>query len=99
MARKVRIQILDHAFEANPEDSLLRALQAFGSRHALPAFGFARFCWNASCEQCIVNVDRGRGGETLFACRTPAREGTALRSLPAVLLWSLRMLRRVRGSE
>ncbi|UCE01845.1 MAG: (2Fe-2S)-binding protein [Candidatus Latescibacterota bacterium] len=94
MARKVRIQILDHAFEANPDDSLLRALQAFGSRHALPDFGFARFCWNASCEQCVVNVDRGRGGETLLACQTPVREGTSLRSLPTVLLWS-RTLRRV----
>lgn len=87
MARKIRIHIRTEPFEATADDSILRALQEYGIAHELPAYGFTRFCWNASCEQCILTFDRGDGVETNFACQTPICDGLQVFSLPEVLHW------------
>ena len=87
MARKVRIEICGEAFEARADDSILRALQEYGITHDLPAYGFIRFCWNASCNQCVLKFDRGDGVEAGLACQTPACTGLQVFSLPEVLRW------------
>ena len=87
MARKVRIRVLADSFAATADDSILRALQEYGIARNLPSYGFTRFCWNASCEQCILSFDRGAGSERDFACLTSVCEGMEIHSLPAVLYW------------
>ena len=87
MARKVRIEIRGEPFEASADDSILRALQEYGIARNLPAYGFTRFCWNTSCEECVLTFDRGDGAETYFACETPTCAGLQILSLPEALHW------------
>ena len=87
MGKKVRIRILDEEFDAPAEDSILRALQLFGIARRLPAYGFGRFCWNASCKQCIVEYERDGIRTRDFACQTSVGDGMRVRSVPHVLLW------------
>jgi len=85
---RVRIRILDDDFEAQSEDSLLRALQLYGTARQLPPYGFARFCWNGSCKQCWLELECQGGTESVMACQTDACEGQQLKSLPSVLMWN-----------
>ncbi len=87
MARKLRIRVLDKTFAAAADDSILRALQQYGLERGLPAYGFTRFCWNASCTECILSFDRGQGVEVDFACQTAVCEGMQILDLPTVLHW------------
>ena len=87
MVRKVRIEIRGEPFEARADDSILRALQEYGIACQLPDYGFTRFCWNASCGQCVLMFDRGDGVESGFACQTQVCAGLRIISLPAVLCW------------
>ena len=87
MANKVRIRILDDEFEAPAEDTILRALQMYGLARRLPPYGFARFCWNANCKQCILEYECDGVRTRDFACQTEVRDGMRIRTLPHVLLW------------
>ena len=87
MTDKVRIRILDDEFEAPAEDTILRALQLYGLARRLPQYGFARFCWNASCKQCILEFECEGARRRDFACQTEVSDGLHVRTLPQVLLW------------
>jgi hypothetical protein len=89
--RKVRIRVLDDGFEAIAEDSILRALQMYGLARDLPSYGFARFCWNANCRQCILEFECDGARRRDFACQTDVREGMRIRTLPAVLMWKRKL--------
>jgi predicted molibdopterin-dependent oxidoreductase YjgC len=88
---KVRIRILDDTFEAQAQDSILRALQMYGLERNLPAYGFTRFCWNARCKQCILDFDCDGRSQRDFACQTEVQEGLQVKSLPEVLMWTVKM--------
>ena len=87
MARNVRIEILGDSFEVREGDSILHALQEYGIARNLPAYGFTRFCWNASCEQCVLTFERGAGHEVDYACLTTTCAGMRILTLPDVLYW------------
>lgn len=87
VARTVRIQILDDPFETRCGGSILQALQEYGIARDLPGYGFTRFCWNASCEQCVLTFERGEGREVDYACQTTTCAGMRLHTLPDVLHW------------
>jgi len=84
---RVRIRILDDTFEVQSEDSLLRALQEYGTARQLPPYGFARFCWNGSCKQCWLEVECDGANERAMACQTDVRDGLQVKSVPSVLMW------------
>lgn len=88
MPRKVRIRILADEFEATGEDSVLRALQLFGIERRLPDYGFTRFCWNAKCQQCILEFTCDGTRQRDFACQTEVRPDLQVHTLPEVLKWS-----------
>ncbi|MFQ5600804.1 MAG: 2Fe-2S iron-sulfur cluster-binding protein [Candidatus Krumholzibacteriia bacterium] len=88
VARKVAIRILDDPFETRANESILHALQVYALQRQLPAWGFARFCWNASCEQCVLDVSCGDGRWRGLACQTQVREGLRVHTLPEVLMWT-----------
>jgi hypothetical protein len=83
----VRIRILGEWFEAQGQDSILRALQMFGVARNLPQYGFTRFCWNARCKQCILDFACDGQARRDFACQTEVRDGLQVNSLPEVLMW------------
>jgi len=87
LARKVPIRILDDAWEASAEDSLLRALQMYGVDRRLPAYGFTRFCWNAKCQQCILEFVCEGAHQKDYACQTEVQPGLQICTLPDVLMW------------
>ena len=74
----VHIRILDEWFEAQGQDSILRALQMFGVARNLPQYGFTRFCWNARCKQCILDFACDGQVRRDFACQTPVHTPEAL---------------------
>jgi hypothetical protein len=97
MPRNVCIRILEDTFEVAPEDSVLRALQLYGLDRQLPAYGFARFCWNASCKQCVFKYVCDGKTTSDLACQTDVRPGLHVKSVPSVLMWTRRLIGKVRG--
>ena len=91
MQRTLRIQILDEEFEADAEDSLLRALQFYGIRRDLPDHDFKSFCWNADCHQCLVEIECQGVRGLRFACQTSPLPGMAIRSIPGILRWDRKL--------
>ena len=92
MSTALRIRILDDEIEVPAGDSILRALQIYSIARRLPAYGFTRFCWNAKCQQCVLefvcsNSSRRRD----YACQTEAVDGMQILTLPAVLNWKNRL--------
>ena len=94
MARKILIRILADVFEADAEESVLRALQMFGIARKLPSYGFTRFCWNAKCKQCILEYVCNGQRTKDFACQTQVEPGMQICTLPKVLMWKSKV-----GSE
>jgi len=91
MSGTLKIQILDDVVEVPAGDSILRALQIYGIVRGLPAYGFTRFCWNAKCQQCILEYSCGAGRDIDYACQTEARDGMQIHSLPEVLNWTQKL--------
>jgi succinate dehydrogenase/fumarate reductase-like Fe-S protein len=87
MQSTVRIKIINDAFDADAEDTILFALQRYAQAKGLPVYGFTRFCWNASCGQCVLKMRSGGVTCRDFACQTPVEEDMELLSLPEVLHW------------
>ena len=87
MAKKIPIQVLGDEFEAAADDSILRALQLYGYERGLPSYGFSRFCWNASCKQCVLRFECDGTRQSDFACQTDVKEGMRILTLPQVLMW------------
>jgi hypothetical protein len=92
MSAPLRIRILDDVIEVPAGDSILRALQIYSIARQLPAYGFARFCWNARCQQCLLDFTlASRRRRRAYACQTEAVDGMHILSLPAVLNWKNRL--------
>ena len=87
MSERIRIRILEDEFEVQPGGSLLHALQLYGLARDLPAYGFTRFCWNAKCKQCILELTCQGFTSHDFACQTDVSDGLEVHTLPQVLMW------------
>lgn len=87
MPKKIPIRVLGDEFEVVSEDSILRALQLYGYERGLPSYGFSRFCWNASCKQCVLRFECDGVRQNDFACQTDVRENMRILSVPQVLMW------------
>ena len=88
MQSRIRIKILNDVFETDAEDTILLALQRYAQAQGLPTYGFSRFCWNASCGQCVLKMQSAGVACEDFACQTPVEPGLEIRSVPEVLRWS-----------
>lgn len=91
MTDKVHIRILDDEFEVDPGDSILRALQLYGVSRRLPSYGFNRFCWNASCNHCVLAFSCDGKRRSDYACQTDVCEGMRLLTFPRVLHWKRKL--------
>lgn len=87
MQARIRIKILNEVFETDAEDTILFALQRYAQAQGLPTYGFTRFCWNASCGQCVLEMQSGDVRCRDFACQTPVEADMQIRSIPDVLAW------------
>ncbi len=87
MSRKLRIRILEDPFELPDGGSLLHALQLYGVARDLPDYGFTRFCWNAKCKQCVLELTCDGRTRRDFACQTDTCDGLEVHTLPEVLMW------------
>ena len=52
---------------------------------------FTRFCWNAKCKQCILQLTRDGFTGRDFACQTEVCEGLEVHTLPDVLMWTQKL--------
>jgi predicted molibdopterin-dependent oxidoreductase YjgC len=91
VADKVHIRIFDDVFEVDSGDSILRALQLYGVARDLPSYGFNRFCWNASCQHCVLAFACDGKRTSDYACQTDVREGMRILTLPRVLHWKRKL--------
>jgi NADH dehydrogenase/NADH:ubiquinone oxidoreductase subunit G len=67
----VEIEILGKRRMVPENNSLLRCFQFL----SVGTISYGNFCWNGSCDNCIVRVESGTRKRNLMSCRTRVKEG------------------------
>ena len=67
----VEIEILGERRMVPENNSLLRGFQFL----SLQTISYGDFCWNGSCDNCLVSLEKGRGEKSVMSCRTMVEEG------------------------
>jgi hypothetical protein len=67
----LRVDVLGHELDMPEHNTILRGLQ-FASPQSI---SYGRFCWNGSCNNCTVTVQRDSGESKALACRVDACDG------------------------
>jgi predicted molibdopterin-dependent oxidoreductase YjgC len=69
--RLVEIEILGERRMVPENNSLLRCFQFL----SMDTISYGEFCWNGSCDNCLVWLQKGTRSKAVMSCRTTVKEG------------------------
>ncbi len=69
--RLVEIEILGKRYEVPENNSLLRCFQFL----SMETISYGEFCWNGTCDNCLVWLRKGTKDKAVMSCRTTVEEG------------------------
>ena len=82
----VRVVVLGRVFEVPENNILLRQLQ-----YVAEDIGTGRYCWNAECRYCEIQVERPGGTASYpgLACRLQGTEGMKLTKIATEIRYNM----------
>ena len=82
----VRVVVLGRVFEVPENNILLRQLQ-----YVAEDIGMGRYCWNAECRYCEIQIERpgGTGEYPGLACRLRGTDGMKLTKVASEIRYNM----------
>jgi predicted molibdopterin-dependent oxidoreductase YjgC len=70
----VEIEVLGERRMVPENNSLLRCFQFL----SMETISYGDFCWNGSCDNCLVWLEAGLSEKAVMSCRTTVKEGVKI---------------------